>query len=515
MRERRGRESWDSQGSSAMLSLRFAVIASAFSFAVYGARTALRVQPLTFDGFVQRCVAELPAAYTGEWALLPLAVGAFGGLYAALRVAELVEGWLRPGRSDPGQLAQAGVTATLAEARERISTALAAEEPDIIAVVRETLRAALTVQASDIHVSPTPTHVMVTVRVHGTLYELLTLEPRFLPMITMRVKVLARLDTSLRGQPQDGRLVTNLDGIPVEARVSTLPTDGGERIVLRLVRGTRRVPELEALGFSEVVQSGLVDVLSRPQGLLLVTGPVGSGKTTTLYSCLEHVVRSRGRTTSVVTLEDPIELELPFATQTQVHVKSGMTFATALRSVLRQDPNVLMLGEIRDRETAEVALQAGLTGHLLVTTVHGDGSAGAFSRLLGMDVEPFQLASATVGSLAQRLVRTLCTNCRKPAEPEPIHVERFARFGLTLGAGTFYEPGACAYCDGTGFSGRAALAELLVVGPELRALLDQRPTTQQVAELGLVHGMVPLVEDGLHRARRGETSLTEVLRVAG
>jgi general secretion pathway protein E len=202
-----------------------------------------------------------------------------------------------------------------------------------------------------------------------------------------------------------------------------------------LVRGGRSVPDVESLGFSDEVLSGLTAILAKPQGLLFVTGPVGSGKTTTQYAALRHIAGTRGKTTTLVTLEDPIELELPFATQTQMHPKAGMTFAGTLRSVLRQDPNVLMLGEIRDRETAEIAMQAGLTGHLILTTVHGQSAAGVFARLIEMNIEPFMLASATVGSLSQRLVRTLCTACRREAKPEQLVIERFTQVGVVIPAG--------------------------------------------------------------------------------
>jgi general secretion pathway protein E len=243
------------------------------------------------------------------------------------------------------------------------------------------------------------------------------LDVRWSQPFSTRIKVLSGLETHVRQRPQDGRLTMQLEGVTVEARVSSLPTEVGERLVLRIVRGTRGVPDLASLGLSAQTHAGLVEVLARPQGLIFVTGPVGSGKTTTLYSALKHVVDTRGRLTSVVTLEDPIELELPFATQTQMHSRAGRNFAGTLRSVLRQDPNVLMIGEIRDRETAEIATQAGLTGHLILTTLHADGAAGPFSRLAEMQIEPFLVASATVGCLSQRLVRTLCAVCAREAEP--------------------------------------------------------------------------------------------------
>jgi general secretion pathway protein E len=230
---------------------------------------------------------------------------------------------------------------------------------------------------------------------------------------------------------------------------------------------------------------------------------------------MKYIYESRGSTTSLVTLEDPIELDLPFATQTQMHARSGMTFAKTLRSVLRQDPNVIMLGEIRDHETADVAMQAGLTGHLIMTTVHGDTAAGPFARIIDMNVEPFIIASASVGCLSQRLVRTLCMNCRKEAPAGPLIVERLERQGIQLPGGPFFEPEGCDYCEGLGFTGRRPIAELLVVDPALRMAIGQRQTTKDLHDLAVTLGMTPLLLDGIARAARGETSLGEVMRVAG
>jgi general secretion pathway protein E len=242
---------------------------------------------------------------------------------------------------------------------------------------------------------------------------------------------------------------------------------------------------------------------------------VGSGKTTTLYSSLEHVSRTRKGSASLVTLEDPIELELGFATQTQINPKTGMSFASTLRSVLRQDPNVLMVGEIRDRETAEIAIQSGLTGHLILTTVHGQSAAGAFARLLEMDVEPFILASAALGSMSQRLVRALCLACRVEAPVPQIVEDRFAKAGMRLPAGIYYEPKGCEHCQGQGFIGRTPIAELVVVDEPLRKAIHDKSTTSDLERIATERGMVTLLADGLACARRGETSLLEVLRVAG
>jgi general secretion pathway protein E len=414
-----------------------------------------------------------------------------------------------------GELDVENLQKVMLQVRKRLENCLVPTRPDIVSAVEELIRGAMTVRASDIHFSPLSAGLQVTYRVHGTLHEVTTVNHDLSGQVVNRIKVMSRLDLHVRSTPQDGRLVAQIGNSTVEARVSTLPTEGGERVVLRLVRGGRGVPQLESLGFSELVTQNMQQLLARPQGLIFVTGPVGSGKTTTLYAVLDHIARTRGTTTSLVTLEDPIELELPFATQTQMNAKTGMTFASVLRSVLRQDPNVLMLGEIRDPETADIAMQAALTGHLILTTVHADGAAGPFARLIDMKIEPFLLASGTIGSLSQRLVRTLCTACRTPAAPEPIHQERFRQFGVTLPDCTFYEPKGCELCEMQGFVGRAPISELLVMTAPLREAVHQSLPTESIREAAEGQGMVPLLLDGLRLAKAGETSLTEILRVAG
>ncbi len=415
--------------------------------------------------------------------------------------------------SFPG-LSSGTVAEALSEVRERVERCVSGDQPDIIVAFDELLRGATQVEASDIHLSPTEQALQITYRVQGSLLEVCRLSPGLAPRLATRVKVLSHMDSYAR-HPQDGRLQRVVAGVRLEARVSTLPADGGERVVLRLVRGGRAVPEIADLGLDEAIVEGLREVLGKPQGLLFVTGPVGSGKTTTLYSSLAHIASTRGRLTSLVTLEDPIELQLPFATQTQINSKVGMSFAKTLRSVLRQDPNVLMLGEIRDRETAEIATQAGLTGHLILTTVHADNAAGTCTRLMDMGVEPFVLASAAVGSLSQRLIRTLCTHCRKKADVDALIRARLEKLGAEPGDGDYYEAVGCEYCEGQGYTGRAPVGELMILSPTLREAVHERRSTDEIHALAVREGMVPLIQSGLARARAGETSLMEVLRVAG
>ncbi len=413
----------------------------------------------------------------------------------------------------------ANTKALLAEIRDQVARCIGPElignsDPDVISACEALLRGAFYLHASDLHISPTPEGVNVTYRVDSELLTVTRLRMSAHAALVTRLKVLAKLDTYVRTAPQDGRLSIHLDNQDIEARVSTLPTESGERVVLRFVSTGRGIPEIEGLGFSNEVEQGLLDLLERPQGLLFVTGPVGSGKTTTLYSALQHIAQTRGRNTTQVTLEDPIELELPFATQTQIHPKSGMTFAGTLRSVLRQDPNVLMVGEIRDRETAEIAMQAGLTGHLILTTVHGQNAAGVFARLVEMGIEPFLLGSATIGSLSQRLVRTLCPHCRKEAPVDSTTRAKFASSGVTIPPAVFYEPGGCEVCDGQGYKGRLPIGELLRFDEKVRVAVCERAPTHEIERIANAAGMTSVLADGLRRASRGETSLLEVLRVA-
>jgi len=401
---------------------------------------------------------------------------------------------------------------TLREVRARLEARVASGAEEVAPLLDDLLTGALEVGASDLHVRPAREGILITYRVDGALLDVCTLPPDLGPRLSTRIKVLGRLDPFAR-RPLDGKLRHKVGQSLLEARVSTLPTELGDRVVLRLAQSGSGLPELAELGFTGATTSSLQEILTRPEGLFLVSGPVGSGKTTTLYSALDHLHATRGKTASLVTLEDPIEQHLPFATQTQINPAQNLSFAQALRSALRQDPNVLMLGEIRDRETASIATQAGLTGHLILSTLHVDRAAGVFPRLMEMGVEPFVLASTLVGAMSQRLVRALCTHCRRPAGLDPLIEHRLAQLGVELPKGEYCEPAGCDFCEGNGFLGRIPLAELLVVSPALRKLMTGRPTTDAIQEAAAAQGMVPLLADGLARAARAETSLAEVLRV--
>jgi general secretion pathway protein E len=401
---------------------------------------------------------------------------------------------------------------TLREVRARLEARVDGGSEDVTALLDELLSGALELTASDLHIRPAREGILVTYRVDGALLDVCTLPPGYGPRLSTRIKVLGRLDPFAR-HPLDGKLRHRVGTQPLEARVSTLPTELGDRIVLRIVKSGSGLPDIAELGFTSKTTEQLKEILARPEGLLLVSGPVGSGKTTTLYSALDHIHASRGKTASLVTLEDPIEQHLAFATQTQINPDRGLSFAQALRSALRQDPNVLMLGEIRDRETAAIATQAGLTGHLILSTLHVDRAAGIFPRLMEMGVEPFVLASTLAGAMSQRLVRALCTHCRRPAGHDSVQAQRLAHLGVELLPGDYCEPAGCDFCEGNGFLGRIPIAELLVVTPDIRKLMTAPPTVDAIEQAALAGGMVPLLSDGLARAARGETSLSEVLRV--
>lgn len=449
------------------------------------------------------------------WRAISFAAAAAACVSALLNAFETRLRVTLPPQPELGDYDGAGVRRAVAEVGARVQELVKGPNVNVILAFDELLSGAISVRASDIHVTPTPVAVIVTYRVHGTLYEVVDINPDVAPRLAVRIKVLAGLETFVRGKPQDGRLIARIAGKTVEARVSTLPTEAGERIVLRLIEGSRPVIEIANLGFSADVETRLTRVLSNPGGLLFVSGPVGSGKTTTLYSCLQHISETRGRTTSIVTIENPIELKLPFATQSQINEKAGNNFASTLRSVLRQDPNVLMVGEVRDGETAEIAASAGLTGQLILTTVHAESAAATFSRLLDIGVEPHILASATAGCLSQRLVRTLCTACRQPVEPSEETLARFNARRVVIPPQVFYQPVGCENCELTGFTGRRPIAELLTMSPTISQAVKERQTTGEIFDLAVREGMTQIVRDGLAVAARGETSLDEVLRVAG
>lgn len=387
-----------------------------------------------------------------------------------------------------------------------------AQGPAVRAAV-EIINGALAEGASDIHVEPKKDCAVVRYRVDGVLREAMRLPKRMHPAVVSRLKVMAGLDIADRRLPQDGRIRVR-EPREMDLRVSTLPTTMGEAVVMRVLDRSRTVPKLEALGYSGENLARIRRAISMPYGLVLVTGPTGSGKTTTLYAALSEVVSPF---INVITVEDPPEYELEGVRQVAVNVKAGLTFATALRAILRQDPDVVMVGEIRDPETAKIAVQAALTGHLVLSTLHTNDAASAPARLVDMGVEPYLVASCLLCVVAQRLVRTVCRECAEPYEPPPDSpVWGFLNGGAAgeNGARSLRRGRGCPACGRTGYRGRTSVAEVMVATRSLRELIRQSADADRVKDQAVKEGMVPLLEDARRKALAGVTTPEEAMRVA-
>ena len=382
-----------------------------------------------------------------------------------------------------------------------------ADDAPLIRMINALLTQAVREGASDVHLEPEETASVVRLRRDGVLHEVFRGQRALHAAMVSRVKVMANMDIAEKRLPQDGRVGIRLAGRQVDVRVSTLPTCYGERAVLRLLeKGADRL-DLTRLGMADPMLARIDGLIRLPHGILLVTGPTGSGKTTTLYSAL---VRLSARRINIMTVEDPVEYELPGIGQCQVNSRIDLDFARALRAILRQDPDVVMIGEIRDRETAQIAVQASLTGHLVLATLHTNDAVSAITRLADMGVEPYLLASSLVGVLAQRLVRRLCPDCRRQNEPDAA-----ARQLLAAAApARLHRAVGCDRCRQTGYEGRTGIYELLEIDDSLRGLIHDRAPESRLRETARAHcGWQPLREDALRWLSAGETSLEEVLRV--
>jgi general secretion pathway protein E len=342
--------------------------------------------------------------------------------------------------------------------------------------------------------------------VDGALRDVVEPKRGLHPAMVSRIKVMASLDIAEKRLPQDGRIALRIAGRPIDVRVSTIPTNSGERVVLRLLDKQAGRLTLDALGMSPACRDRVDEMVHSPHGIFLVTGPTGSGKTTTLYSALSRLDR---KTRNILTVEDPIEYELDGVGQTQVNPRIEMTFARALRAILRQDPDVVMIGEIRDLETAQIAVQASLTGHLVLATLHTNDAPGAVTRLIDMGIEPYLLASTLNGVLAQRLVRKLCPECKAPYEPDAAQRSVFGREAPER----LYKAVGCGACNFAGYRGRTGIYELLVADDDLRRRVHDTSAESELRDHAVRAGMVRLREDGLRWVREGVTSLDEVLRV--
>jgi len=399
------------------------------------------------------------------------------------------------------EVSEAGESAAAAEA-------LANEIP-IVKFVNLVLQQAVQDRASDIHFEPFETEFRIRYRVDGALYEMAP-PPKHLALpVTSRIKVMSNLNISERRMPQDGRINMNIGGKQVDLRVSCLPTAFGESIVLRVLDRSSVNLELESLGFPKYVYDFITEVIQRPNGIFVVTGPTGCGKTTTLYSCLRrvNVIDSK-----LLTAEDPVEFDIEGIMQVAINEAQGMTFQKALKSFLRQDPDIIMVGEMRDLETAQISIQASLTGHLVLSTLHTNDSPGAVTRLVDMGVEPFLISSTLMAVLGQRLVRTSCKNCRTPFEPTEQQLSLLGLSPHDLGDKVFNYGRGCSTCNDTGYKGRKGIYELLVVSEAIRNLINERAPTVVLRQKAVELGMVTLREDGLRSIFDGDTTIEEVVK---
>lgn len=386
-----------------------------------------------------------------------------------------------------------------------------ASEAPIIKLVNHILYQGVKQGASDIHIEPFEKELRVRYRIDGVLYPSITPPKRAQAAISSRIKIMSNLNIAEKRHPQDGRIQIKIADKAIDIRVSILPTVYGERIVMRLLDKAKTFKQLNNLGLSDRDYRVLMQTIEQPNGIILVTGPTGSGKTSTLYAILNRLNSSD---VNIVTVEDPVEYQMAGIGQVQVQDKIGLTFAAVLRSILRQDPDIVMIGETRDQETAQIAIQASLTGHLVLTTLHTNSSAASITRLIDMGIEPFLIASSVVAIMAQRLVRSLCENCKQKYVPTP---EVLKRIGITPEAAkniTFYKPVGCHECLNTGYSGRLPLFEIMVMTNAIARLTVESADTALIQEAALKDGMTLLVHDGIEKIKKGLTTIEEVLSVA-
>lgn len=386
----------------------------------------------------------------------------------------------------------------------------ASDEAPIINFVNSVLYEAVKERASDIHVEPFEDDLSVRYRVDGVLHNAHSLSKKLHSPILSRVKIMASLDIAEKRLPQDGRIRIKIAGKDIDIRVSTVPTSFGERAVLRLLDRSQVLLGLSDIGMGDDHLKAIEKVTNSSHGITLVTGPTGSGKTTTLYGALTRI---NSADKNIITVEDPVEYQLAGISQIQVNPRIDLTFANGLRSILRQDPNVIMVGEIRDLETAEIAIQASLTGHLVFSTLHTNDAAGAVTRLIDMGVEPFLVASSVNAILAQRLVRMICTHCREQYEPLPEELDEMGIGIKELPAGGLYRGAGCAQCLDTGYLGRTGIYELLMVTDPIKSTVLRNPDSGSIKKAALAEGMRTLRSDGAQKILKGITTLEEVLRV--
>ncbi|WP_370297239.1 GspE/PulE family protein [Rossellomorea marisflavi] len=383
-----------------------------------------------------------------------------------------------------------------------------AESP-IVRLVNQILSNAVTQKASDIHIDPQETKVAIRFRVDGILRTERNLPKHMQSMLLARLKIMANLDITEFRVPQDGRMKANVDVHPIDLRVSTLPTVYGEKIVLRLLDLGSQLNDLQKLGFNKVNHQRFMNLIKQPTGIVLITGPTGSGKSSTLYAALNHL---NSEEVNIITVEDPVEYQLEGINQISVNHQVGLTFAKGLRAILRQDPNVIMVGEIRDKETVEVSIRASLTGHLVLSTLHTNDSISTITRLLDMGVEPFLVASSLSGVVAQRLIRRVCRDCKQVVPATAREIGIFAKRGMKIENIT--RGNGCSSCNMTGYKGRIAIHEILVMNEEMKKVILNDEPISKLRELAVRNKTIFLVDDGLLKVKQGLTTTEEVLRVS-
>ncbi len=384
-------------------------------------------------------------------------------------------------------------------------------EAPVIKLVNQILFQAVKRGASDIHIEPFEKELRVRFRIDGVMHNVMTIPKRAQGALISRIKIMANLDIAEKRIPQDGRINIKLADKAIDIRVSILPVAYGERVVMRLLDKSRSFKPLAEMGMSEHDYKWVTEAIEEPNGIIFVTGPTGSGKTSTLYSILSAL---NNPDTNIITVEDPVEYQLTGIGQVQVKEKVGLSFAAALRSILRQDPDVVMIGEIRDQETAQIAIQAALTGHLVLSTLHTNDAPASVTRLIDMGVEPFLIASSVVLIIAQRLVRKLCDKCKQKYDPPQ---ELLTRLGITPEEAksiTFYEPKKCSECGDSGYKGRLPIFEVMKMSEKIAKLIMERADTAQIKKEAVAEGMTLLVQDGVRRIKEGLTTIEEVLSVA-
>ncbi|MDD5565885.1 MAG: GspE/PulE family protein, partial [Candidatus Omnitrophica bacterium] len=380
-----------------------------------------------------------------------------------------------------------------------------AEEAPVVRLVDLIIHQAISERASDIHIEPFKEKISLRYRIDGRLYEIPPPARHLHLAIISRVKILSKLDIAEKRLPQDGSFVVKIENRPIDIRVSLIPTIYGEKVVLRLLDRTQVVLDLNLLGFDPGQNALIRKAIHSPYGLLFLTGPTGCGKTTTLYAILSEI---RSPTTNIVTIEDPVEYKLDGINQVQIKPEIGLTFASALRSFLRQDPDIMLVGEVRDLETAQICIRSALTGHLVLSTLHTNDAPSAVSRLIDIGVEAYLITPSLICVVAQRLLRKLCVHCKEAYEPTPEQLK-----GINIKADLLYKPKGCAKCNQIGFRGRACIAEVMVLNNQLRELINAKASFQQLREVAMASGMQTLYESALKKVEDGTTSLEEALAV--